>query len=303
MKHFVSRFWAVVCAMGLFAFSAVEAGEVGVAVSLNTFGIVKVEMPTTNTMIAVPWTWYSKLQKDAGLIPAKKLVKTENLELGDMLYMPLTTNGVQDVYAAWTVVQRTTKVDGEDVTDVEWSPVQVVDVKELGFGRMGALMDDEAGDDYYQHASRIIRGNGMWLYRKKPLDDAGNIRPFWLYGQSVTSDVTTVVSGTNGVNATVCSTIIGNPYVKPVRLNDLDFQGTIASGDRIKLHNVGEVDRDLIYVSGSGWRDSTTTIVGGRKRTVYNFDTVIPAGTSFWYDRRSSEDLIIRWPSSLSIAR
>lgn len=316
MAKFRFRIWAVALACGLSACLGVRGAiSETAAVSTNTFGMLKIEAATTNTMIAVPWTWYSKDQKDAGNIPVKKLVKPENLEPGDMLYTPVDN----DTYAAWVLETNVVVVavtNGAEVvrTNAEWSSVQVVTVeksnsgsnaslqsaapqnKAEGFGRMQfAGMDQEVDDTYYQHSRRIMRGNGLWLHRQKPLDDQGNIRPFWLYGQSVTTEVTTVVSGTNGLNATVCSTMIGNPYAEDIVLNNLTFTG-VESGDRIKIHVGNNVNHDLVYVSGKGWREYTTKVINGVKKSGYTYQTVIPAGTAFWYDRRGANSLTIKWP-------
>lgn len=263
------------------------------AVSINTFGILKIERATTNSMIAVPWTWYSKLQNDAENIPVKKLVKTTNLEEGDYLYAPLDN----DTYAAWTVeYESVTDARGNVYTNSKWSAVQVVRVDQDGFGRMQFRSDDDDDDDEtYTNSTRIARGNGLWLHRQKPLDDAGNIRPFWVYGQSVTTEVTTVISEPTGTE-TVHSTMIGNPYARDLVLNEINFEGTIDSGDRIKIHTLEGADHDLVYVKGKGWREYVTKIVNGVKKSGYTYQTVIPAGMAFWYDRRGTTPLKITWP-------
>ena len=263
------------------------------AVSVNTFGILKIERATTNTMIAVPWTWYSKLQDDAENIPVKKLVKTTNLEEGDYLYAPLDN----DTYAAWTVVyEPVTDAEGNVYTNSKWSAVQVVRVDKDGFGRMQFQSDnDDDNDETYNNSTRIARGNGLWLHRQKPLDDAGNIRPFWVYGQSVTNEVTTVIPGPSGTE-TVRSTMIGNPYARDLVLNEINFDGKIDSGDRIKIHTLEGANHDLVYVNGKGWREYTTKIVNGVQKSGYTYKTVIPAGMAFWYDRRGTTPLKITWP-------
>lgn len=277
------------------------AGVIGTngAVSVNTFGILKVAVPTTNTMVAVPWTWYSKIQRTAEDIPVKKLLKTTNLEVGDMVYTPIDN----DTYAAWMVERdEVTGTNGTVYTNAVWSAVQVVRVDGDGYGRMQFRKDDDAGEAGYAKSTRIARGRGLWLYRQKPLDEAGNIRPIWLYGQSVTTEVTTVVSAPKGTN-TVQSTLLGNPYAEDVVLNRLVFAGTIDPGDRIKIHVADGLNRDLVYVSGKGWREYVTRVVNGVKQSGYTYQTVIPAGTAFWYDRRGKDDLTITWPLSQTVRR
>ena len=111
----------------------------------------------------------------------------------------------------------------------------------------------------------------------------------------MTTEVTTVISAPTG-SETVCSTMIGNPYARDLVLNEINFEGTFDSGDRIKIHTLEGANHDLVYVKGKGWREYTTKIVNGVKKSGYTYQTVIPAGMAFWYDRRGSDDLVVTWP-------
>ncbi len=248
--------------------------------SVNVFGILKIESATTNTMISIPWTWYSAAEMDAEHIPVRKLVKTTNLTAGDMIYADVDDGSV---YAAWTLI------------DGAWTPCSTVKVERNGTGRVKVVADeeDDAGD--YGRARRVARGNALWVVRRKPVDAEGRPIPFWVYGQSVTTEVASVVFAPTGTQ-TVVSTMLGNPYARDVKLNALDFEGEIVSGDRIWFYTPQGLMKTLKYVSGKGWRMATTKLVDGSPRTVYTYDVTIPAGLGFWYDRRGTTDLKIKWP-------
>ncbi len=253
--------------------------------SVNMFGILKVESATTNTMISIPWTWYSDVEAKAEDIPVKKLVKTTNLTPGDMIYA-----NVEDgtTYAAWTLL------------DGVWQPCTTVAVDKSGFGRVKVIADEEGEDGDYRSARRVARGNALWVVRRKPVDAEGRPIPFWLYGQSVTTEVSSVIHAPTG-SQSVVSTMLGNPYARAVKLNELDFGGAIASTDRIWFYTPEGLMKTLKYVPRKGWRMATTKLVDGRPCTVYTYDVTIPAGRGFWYDRRGTSDLKITWPRSTAM--
>ncbi|MCQ2391362.1 MAG: hypothetical protein MJ240_08050, partial [Kiritimatiellae bacterium] len=254
------------------------------AVSVNTFGILKIESVTTNTMIAIPWTWYSKEEQKAEDIPVRKLVKTTNLTNGDILYCSVT-NGNGRTYAAWAVV------------DGEWQSCSTVYIDKEGLGSIQVVADEdneEAKDGNYAYSTRIPRGNALWLIRQNPVDASGKAIPFWVYGQSVTTEVTNEVRAPR-TGETVFSTTLGNPYAQPMMLNDLVFEGEIDKNDRIWYYTQSGSIKDIMYVAGKGWRMATTMEVNGRIRTVYDYDIEIPAGMGFWYDRRGTTPLKIIW--------
>ncbi len=248
--------------------------------SVNVFGILKIESATTNTMISIPWTWYSAAETNAEHIPVRKLVKTTNLTTGDMLYASVDDGST---YAAWTLF------------DGVWQPCSTVKVDRNGTGWVKVVADEEENDVDYGRTRRVARGNALWVVRRKPVDTDGRPIPFWIYGQSVTTEVANIVFAPTGTQ-TVVSTMLGNPYARDVKLNALDFEGEIASGDRIWFYTPQGVMKTLKYVSGKGWRMATTKLVDGSPRTVYTYDVTIPAGLGFWYDRRGTTDLRVKWP-------
>lgn len=260
------------------------------AVSVNTFGILKIESATTNTMIAIPWTWYSKEEQKAEDIPVRKLVKTTNLSEGDMLY-----GYVDDMtYAAWTVL------------DGEWKPCNTVYVDKGGLGVMKIRSDEdeEAGD--YAHSTRAARGKGLWLIRQRPIDEAGKAIPFWVYGQSVTTEVVTPIAPITDSDAekttTGMSTMLGNPYACAVKVNDLVFEdaSAIDPDDEIVIPQPDGALRRVHYNPSTRQWWYTTTVyrkVGSKllpqSKTMY--DAAVLPGLGFWYVRRGDSALKIRW--------
>ena len=258
------------------------------AVSVNTFGILKIESATTNTLIAVPWTWYSKNEIDAKDIPVAKLVKTTNLSEDDTL-LAYVANGT---YAAWTV------------DNGEWTPLETVNVEaaassleisdpKSATGKM-AIVKPIASQ------LSIARGKGLWLCRKNPLDAEGKPKPFWIYGQSVTTDVETEIVAppeTGKGTTNVVSNILGNPYAQETKINELEFKGTIDENDRIWIPNGTKTPLYVMYLQQKGgWCYSGMDPKTGK--TTYITDIRVPAGLGFWYDRRGTTPMKILWRRS-----
>ena len=55
---------------------------------------------TTNTLTAMPWTWYSAREEDATSIPYKKIVHCGTLTEGDYVYGAF---GTGRIYKSWAV--------------------------------------------------------------------------------------------------------------------------------------------------------------------------------------------------------
>lgn len=302
------------------------------AISPNIFGFVRVESETTNTLIAVPWTWYSKEEKDAIDLPVKRLVKTTNLEVGDLLYS-YQTNGT---YRVWTLVDPEVMQEEENhsfptkpteddksYTNLVWMAVDTVVVGPEGVGlenyvidqiksnrdpdsseaetTMKGFRDAIAGMD----VTKIGRGYAVWLRRQHPTDDAGNAKPFWIYGQCVQSTVTNEVMAGGGTAAKYSTTLLGNPYLQPVKINDLAFDGTIDTNDRIFVPNGSLTPKTLAYVkkgSKTGWRASYGVVTDGKVTTVSDWDVEVKPGLGFWYDRRGKGPMKIVWPAREAVS-
>lgn len=272
-----------------------DASDNSVAVSLNTFGILKINSATTNTMVAVPWTWYSKKEEDAGLVKAYKLVKTTNLTVGDMLYAYVSDGH----YAAW----RATATATEGI--LSWEPVATV----WRDGGQNGTVVIQCDDKEKGEVTVLPRAAGVWLCRQNPLDGEGNIRPFWIYAQSVDLPVTTTIAPISdvqdGKSRAERSTMLGNPYAQPVSINDLVFTGTVGANDTIIVPNGTAASKYLQYrdtgtprrpTGTKKWIWVETKMVEGRLTEEKHDDVAVEPGLAFWYVRRGEGELSISWP-------
>ena len=291
----------LLCAMFVFALTMAVQAESS-AVSVNTFGIIRVESTTENTLIAVPWTWYSEKEEDALNILAKKLVRTYNLDDGDLLYSYLD-NGT---YRAWAV-----KTD-ETTKERYWMPVATATKGSAGTGTITVMNDEDESDkpttwEPYLAAiadndkvTKTARGNAVWLRRAHPTTSDGKAKPFWVYGQSVSTPVSNTIAAPTG-DETFHTTLLGNPYAQAVKINDLKFSTTPDPMDRIFVPDGTLTPKTLMYVANkkagkSQWRYSyTTTNSAGLPITSYSYDIEVKPGLAFWYDRRGSGEMTITW--------
>lgn len=104
--------------------------------------------------------------------------------------------------------------------------------------------------------------------------------------------------------ATVCSTMVGNPYGMPVKLNELTLlneDGTTATPDNDDViwyyTSTGKKQYIFYKASKKKWRYAKSELnpVTGFYRTVYVYDITIEPGRAFWYDRRGKTNLKIKW--------
>lgn len=265
--------WTAVCAAALACGAETQPEDDG-EVSSNIFGIIKIESVTTNTIIAVPWTWYSAEEPAATHIPSDKLVKTTNLTDGDRLLQYRRDGERGDHYESWIL------------EDGEWTPIPTV--------TSNAVYQAVSGAD----GAVSVRGYGLWLVRQHPVytegPDKGKPIPFWLHGQSIIRQEVSKAYG--GTRTKPTYTMMGNPYCEPVRINDLAFAGDIGRDDRIIVPNGANASKYLEYKSKKGWRWARPTESGDALQNTYDYDVSVPAGTGFWYVRRTAGDLTVTWP-------
>ena len=245
-------------------------------------------------LIAVPWTWYSKAEGDAADIPVRKLVKTANIGPDDFL-LAYTADGT---YAAWTVDAgewvpvETVKVD-ESATEAVAKGISIRDPKAAG-GLMTIVSD---ANKPLGEQTRIPRGQGLWLCRKKPVDENGQAIPFWVYGQSVTTTVVTEIPPPAD-GQTVRSIMLGSPCSEEVSINDLEFEGEINANDHIWIPNGTTTPLYLTYrAKRGGWYYSYMKVDGPVRTTAYETNIKVKPGLGFWYDRRGKAPLKIKWPA------
>lgn len=265
----------------------------GGATSVNVFGVLKVLSTTTNTIVTIPWTDYSQVQKNAEPIFSPKLVKPTNLTEGDTI---LWHRG-DGKFDSWIL-------NGHQ----EWEKAVTVASVPFGTGSSTDLTEDGV---------RISRGYGFWLQRQRPFDIVDGKKvpvPFWLFGQAVTNISSAVIGGGSIENP--CCTMLANPWGGKVKLNELGWKDVyegkrvndLSTCDTLIVPN-GFNGSDYIYRMNGKWTYSQIVsyedkykdkdgVIRTRKRsrTEYVTDITIPAGQGFWYVRRKSEPTTLDWP-------
>lgn len=273
--------------------------------SVNVFGAMRLTSETTNTLTAMPWTWYSAREEDATSIPYKKIVHCGTLTDGDYVY---GTFGVGRTYKSWTV------------QDSRLQPCLVVRKDGDGLGTIEMQIDeDDDGSDCtnYQNCARLVRASGFWMCRQSPLTASGIPRPIYVFGQSVTSSCKTVICAPESPNGTNCfSTLVSSPNLKAFMPTYLVFE----DGQTIYKNEVPAKNPDygwaytptgiikILYpsaMSSTGQIGFRTTLgwkwhtwpwsTRPQKTTVYYYALPIRPGYAFWYDRRGPTNLVIDW--------
>ncbi len=254
----------------------------GGATSVNTFGVLKVLSTTTNTIVTIPWTDYSQIEKNAAPIFSPKLVKPTNLTEGDTILW-LREDGAFD---SWILSRER-----------EWVKTAMVSGEPFGKGSKLSLTEDGV---------RISRGYGFWLIRHRPFDIVDGKKvpvPFWLFGQAVKNMSSAYIGG--GTPEEPCCTMLANPWAGAIKVNDLKWEGVyegtgIDDCDTLIIPN-GFNGSDYVYRKGGKWVysqiESYTDAKGRlRSRTTYVDNITIPEGLGFWYVRRMPEGMTLVWP-------
>ena len=252
-----------------------------VAISTNTFGMATIYSSDTNTIVAVPWTWYSKREEDAGPIFAEKLVSPENLSAGDFLVLltDATGNATSKAagYAAWTLDEN-----------LKWQPTATVAcAPEGGLAHTTIL----AGSN-----DTVARGYGIWLLRTNPLNEDGTPKPFHVYGQFVSQGTTVTVKG-GGTRTAPVFTMLADPYLREVKVNaDIDWGSNPGSLDSLAIVT-DQTTFQYCKWNGTQWWYSKVTYDEYKHMNVTEriTDIRVPAGAGFWYVRRTGGDFSVTW--------
>lgn len=230
----------------LCALAAAAAATVFADVTSNVCGLLKITSDLKNTIIGVPW-----VEVGTGAdVKVAKLVKTDNLAEGDMLYY--YQNGT---WNAWTLGAQgwgpntTVKVDGITVADP-------------------------------QEVQGVARGKALILERKGDVT-----KPFYLYGQ-FTSDAAAAQTITAGTASAPSYTLLASPKVEAF---DFNAEGKIVNpgvNDQIIIPKNGGDNTILTLQDGKwGYRKATTAKKFGKTVTTYTWTQAdaLAAGTGFWY--------------------
>ena len=219
--------------------------------SENTLGVLKVDVSTKNTPIAVPW---SSLADDEN-ITVDQLVRTATLTAGDTMTAYDNETGK---YNAWEL-----QADGT------WKAIQSV----------GGAEPQEAS------TFEVSRGASVWITRQDPS------QPLYLVGEVSEKPAETQLEPAPSDEEKSWN-LVASPSVEPTKVEDI-LAGN-ENVDAIMVPTDG-APKNYIYRDGK-WGYETTEYVyeGGEvvgiKSVFKTDDTVIPAGTGFWYLNGSTDD-------------
>ena len=257
------------------------SGETVYSSNMHTYA--RVDSVYTNTIVAVPWTFYTPDGTATTNLPVDRLVRPQNLTAGDLL-MVLTNNAT---YATWQLTEQ----NGVRA----WTEVATVQ------RRNDAETRSDVFTDSHQNMA-LARGYGLWLYRQNPLDADGKVRPFYVTGQWVNAAPTVTLAG--GSAAAPAFTMLANPTPgAETSLNSLAWDwDKIGADDTVII----PTDRtQVIYCFRLNTRRGglarqwcyakMTTGTTGGQQTTYITDIKVPANTGFWFVRRASGDVTLQW--------
>ena len=231
----------------LCALAATAAATVFADVTSNVCGLLKITSDLNNTIIGVPWVEVGTTP-DAD-IKVAKLVKTDNLSAGDMLYYYNA-----GTWNAWTLGAQ------------GWQPNTTVTVD----GKTVAAPQDAQG---------IARGQALILERKDVT------KPFYLYGQFTTA-AAAAQAITAGSATAPTYTLLASPKVEAFDFNATGKIANPGADDEIIIPKNGGDNTILTLQDGKwGYRKATTTKKFGKTVTTYTWTEATPlaAGTGFWY--------------------
>jgi len=221
-----------------------SAGAVlAVESTVTTIDVIEVRSDLTNVVVAIPG-----LDLAGGNLAISNLVKTTNLSVNDKLIA--FDSGV---YQCWSLSSAG-----------KWEPFidAVQDGNGVSFGPGTPAAD-----------KTMFVGQGIWLLRTNPLDEFGNVKPFYVYAQHVDSPTTTVTAGTVA--------LVGNPTT----VADCPTITNPAVNDVIAVPR--KIGASMKYqYTGSKWYYHGVE---------YDDPPSIQAGTGFWYISKGGTTVTITW--------
>ena len=267
------------------AVSASAAVTTNKVESANIFGLLPVTSSLAKTPIAVCFGAVAGQAVVSGnatnivavdsQIAVSNIIKTATLSVGDELYVWDKENSRYNVYKL---------TDGGSGVKY-WAPQTSYTIGANGETSNTAIDSAIATQKW---------GQAVWLYRK---DTASNI---YLFGQVHSSAATqTVVTAGNN--------LIGAPTAAAFDLNSIVWTGVNASTiDGTNIKEVGDVihviRKDLgkttdYYYDGTAWGYRSVTVTDGLPGYTWTkTGCIVPAGTGFWYVRKTGTgDMTITW--------
>ena len=220
--------------------------------STNIIGVLEVASSFTNTMAAVPFVALSRVATTLSSEPltVSKYLHTKQLENDDLVRV--ANNG--HVYQGWSWNSDSKK----------WEGLTTATTREV-----------VSPQDPESH--QLSRNNVTWVTRSNPTD-----KPFFIIGQYSPDDITlTIAAGAE--KAPVC-TLVPNPSLEPVKINDYPWGENPHEDDQIRIINEKQAPV-LLFRYDNKW---VTWLVGDDNIPYLEENITIPAGQGFWYQRCGS---------------
>ncbi len=217
--------------------------------STNIIGVLEVASSFTNTMAAVPFV---ALSREATTLSSEPLTVSEYLhtkQLENEDLVRVANNG--HIYQGWSWNTRENK----------WEGLTTATAREV-----------VSPQDPENH--QLSRDNVTWVTRSNPTN-----KPFFIIGQYSPEDITlTIAAGTT--SAPVC-TLIPNPSLEPVNVNDYPWDDKPHEYDQIRIINEKEAPV-LLFRYSNKW---VTWFIDENGYPYLEENITIPAGQGFWYQR------------------
>ena len=109
-------------------------------------------------------------------------------------------------------------------------------------------------------------------------------QPFFLVGQYCGDDV--VVQVAAGTVAQPVSTVITNPNLVEISVNDINWGSSPTANDRLQIPTDGSIPLTLRWKNGK-W--GQTVVDPAQRKSVWKTEFKIKPGTGFWYVRRGGQ--------------
>ena len=226
--------------------------------SENTIGVLKVNVQTKNTPVAVPW---SSLANDGENLTVDKLVRTSTLTAGDTLTAYDNATGT---HKAWELQQ-----------DGTWAPVQnAADPEQI-----------EDAKDF-----EVSRGSAVWVTRQNPE------QPLYLVGGATEEAASTPLEPATPEGEKSWN-LVAAPSVEPVDVAEL-LSTEAAENDTIVVPTDGAPKNYVFRDGKWGYDTVKKVERGVKEVWISVFetdDTTIPAGTGFWYLNGSTGEKSVEW--------
>lgn len=225
--------------------------------STNIVGVLEVASTLTNTLAAVPWTALAENPAAASANPVtvSNYVHTPHLDNDDSVQV--FENGL---YRKW----NWNKTGGVWTGEITVTGTEVVDASEAS-------------------ERQLSRNSSVWVTRRNPA-----AKPFFLIGQYSSAPVTLHIAGDSSDAPEAVCTLVPNPSLEAVKVNDFKWNGRPSTNDIIRIPNEKKAPHVLRWENGEWGR-----LAGGEWKN----DTKVPAGTGFWY-MRCGEPFEIELPST-----